>query len=120
MGTSLAPNFKNELAERLGAGRSTMSGHRSAGAPDRVCLVKELSGELGVKGRHKPTLNRASQGHYLFEVRKQEETGTLRKLLNLANVLGVAQPAALQMSASEAERASNQDDATPQWSEHAT
>ncbi len=34
-------------------------------------------------------------------------------LANLANVLGVAQPAALQMSASEAPRASAQDYATP-------
>ncbi len=48
---------------------------RSTGGLARVCLVKELSGELGVKGRRKPTLNRASQCHYLFEVRTQEETG---------------------------------------------
>ncbi len=47
--------------------------------------------------------------HYPFEVRTQEKTGSTR---NLANVLGVAQPAALQMSASEAPRASAQDDAT--------
>ncbi len=47
---------------------------RSTGGLDRVCLVKELSGELGVKGRCKPSLNRASQCHYPFEVRTQEET----------------------------------------------
>ncbi len=32
----------------------------SAGGLNGVCLVKELSGELGIKGRRKPTLNRAS------------------------------------------------------------
>ncbi len=49
MGTSLTPDFKNSLAERPGAGRSATSGHRSAGGLDRVCLVKELSGELGIR-----------------------------------------------------------------------
>ncbi len=49
MGKSLTPDFENSLAERPGAGRSATSGHRSAGGLDRVCLVKELSGELGVK-----------------------------------------------------------------------
>ncbi len=53
---------------------------RSTGGLDRVCLVKELSGELGVKGRRKPTLNRASQCHYPFEVRTQEETGLTHRL----------------------------------------
>ncbi len=48
MGTSLTPDFKNSLAERPGAGRSAMSGRRSPGGLDRVCLVKELSGELQV------------------------------------------------------------------------
>ncbi len=46
MGTSLTPDFKNSLA---GAGRSATSGRRSAGGLDRVYLVKELSGELGVR-----------------------------------------------------------------------
>ncbi len=68
MDTSLTPDFKNSLAERPGAGRCTTSGRRSAGELNRICLVKELSGELGAKGRRKPTLNRASQCHYLFEV----------------------------------------------------
>ncbi len=49
MGTSLTPDFKNSLAERPGAGRSATSGRRSAGGLDRVCLVKLLSGELGVR-----------------------------------------------------------------------
>ncbi len=53
---------------------------RSTGGLDRVCLVKELSGELGVKGRRKLTLNRASQCHYPFEVRTQEETGLTHRL----------------------------------------
>ncbi len=52
------------------------------------------------------------QCFYPFEVRTQEETGSTRRLLNLANVLGVAQPAALQISVSEAPRASAQKDAT--------
>ncbi len=38
-------------------------------------------------------------------LRTQEEIGSTRRLQNLANVLGVAQPTALQMSASEASRA---------------
>ncbi len=54
----------------------------------------------------------ASRCFYPFEVRTQEETGSTRRLLNLANVLGVAQPAALQISVSEAPRASAQEDAT--------
>ncbi len=45
MGTSLTPDFKNSLAERPGAVRSATSGHRSAGGLDRVCPVRELSGE---------------------------------------------------------------------------
>ncbi len=49
MGTSLTPDFKNSLAKRPGAGRSVTSGRRSAGRLDRVCPVRELSGELGVK-----------------------------------------------------------------------
>ncbi len=49
MGTSLTPDFKNELAERPGAGYSVTSGRRSDGGLDRVCPVRELSGELGVK-----------------------------------------------------------------------
>ncbi len=48
MGTSLTPDFKNSLAERPGAGHFATSGRRSAGGLDSVCLVKELSGELGV------------------------------------------------------------------------
>ncbi len=47
------------------------------------------------------------------EVRTQEETSSASRLYNLANLLGVAQPAALQMSASEAPRASAQQDVTP-------
>ncbi len=35
--------------KRPGARRSATSGRRSAGGLDRVCLVKELSGELGVR-----------------------------------------------------------------------
>ncbi len=46
MDTSLTPDFKNELAERPGAGRSAMSGHQSAGGLDRVCPARELSGEF--------------------------------------------------------------------------
>ncbi len=80
MGTILTPDFKNSLAERPGAGRSATSGRRSAGGLDRVCLVKELSGELGVKESRKPTLNRESQCHCLFEVRTQEESGSTRRL----------------------------------------
>ncbi len=49
MGTSLTPGFKNSLAERPGAGCSATSGHRSARGLDRICPVRELSGELGVK-----------------------------------------------------------------------
>ncbi len=45
MSTSLTPDFKNSLAERPGAVRSATSGHRSAGGLDRVCPVRELSGE---------------------------------------------------------------------------
>ncbi len=45
MGTSLTPDFKNSLAERPGAVRSATSGRRSAGGLDRVCPVRELSGE---------------------------------------------------------------------------
>ncbi len=45
MGTSLTPDFKNSLAERPCAVRSATSGHRSAGGLDRVCPVRELSGE---------------------------------------------------------------------------
>ncbi len=44
----------------------------------------------------------APQCFYPFEVRTQEETVSTRRLYNLANVLGVAQPAALQLSVSEA------------------
>ncbi len=61
MGTSLTPDFKNSLAERPGAGRSVTSGRRSAGGLDRVCLAKELSGELDIKGPRKPTLNKTTQ-----------------------------------------------------------
>ncbi len=43
----------------------------------------------------------APQCFYPFEVRTQEETSSKRRLYNLANVLGVAQPAALQISVSE-------------------
>ncbi len=49
MGTSLTPGFKNSLAGRPGAGCSATSGHRSARGLDRICPVRELSGELGVK-----------------------------------------------------------------------
>ncbi len=49
MGTILTPDFKNSLAERSGAGRSVTSGCRSAGRLDRICQVRELPGELGVK-----------------------------------------------------------------------
>ncbi len=35
--------------KRPGAGRSATSGRRSAGGLDRIYLVKELSGELGVR-----------------------------------------------------------------------
>ncbi len=48
MGTSLTPDFENSLAESPGTGCSATSGCRSAGGLDRVCLVKELSGELDV------------------------------------------------------------------------
>ncbi len=48
-----------------------------------------------------------------FEVRTQEETGFHTKAIDLANVLGVAQPAALQISASEAPRSNAQEEATP-------
>ncbi len=41
MGTSLTPDFEN--------GHSATSGCRSAEGLDRVCVVKELSGELGIK-----------------------------------------------------------------------
>ncbi len=80
MGTSLTPDFKNILAERPGAGCSATSGRWSAGGLDRVCPVRELSGEFRHYERRKPTLNRASQCHYLFEVRTQEETGLTRRL----------------------------------------
>ncbi len=49
MGTSLTPDLKNSLAETPGTGCSDTSGLWSAGWLDRDCLVKELSGELGVK-----------------------------------------------------------------------
>ncbi len=44
---------------------------------------------------------------YPFEVRTQEETGSTRRLENLANVLGVTQPAAQQISVIEAPWASD-------------
>ncbi len=46
MGTSLTTDFKNSLAERPGTGHSAMSGCRSAGGLDRVCPVRELSGDF--------------------------------------------------------------------------
>ncbi len=49
----------------------------------------------------------APQCFYPFEVRTQEETGSTRRLENLANVLGVAQPAAQQISVIEAPWASD-------------
>ncbi len=49
MGTSLTPDFKNSLTERPGAGCSATFGRQSSGGLDRVCPVRELSGELGVK-----------------------------------------------------------------------
>ncbi len=49
MGTSLTPDFKNSLAERPGVGHSATSERRSAEGLDRVCLVKEICGELGVR-----------------------------------------------------------------------
>ncbi len=49
MDTSLTPDFKNSLAEK--AWRRTLRHvwRWSAGGLDRVYLVKELSGELGVR-----------------------------------------------------------------------
>ncbi len=80
MGTRLTPDFNNELAERPGAGRSATPGRRGAGGLKRVCLVEELSGELGFKDAASTILNRASQCHYPFEVRTQEESGSTRRL----------------------------------------
>ncbi len=54
----------------------------------------------------------APQCFYPFEVRTHEETGSTRRLYNLANVLWVAQPAAIQISVSEAPWVSAQEDAT--------
>ncbi len=47
------------------------------------------------------------------ETSTREDTGYTQRLYNLANVLGVAQPAAIQMSAYEATRANAQEEATP-------
>ncbi len=65
--------------KRPGAGRSATSGRRSAGGLDSVYLVKELSGELGVRMPQADS-EPGSQCHYPFEVRTQEETGSTRRL----------------------------------------
>ncbi len=56
---------------------------------------------------HRPVL----PAHYLLP-NTQEETGSMRRLSNLAKVFGVAQPAALQMSVKEAPCANAWEEAT--------
>ncbi len=77
------------------------------------CLAAEAMEELNraysmdtVEQFSKLRLSRASRCFYPFEVRTQEDTGSTR----WRNMLGVAQPAALQISVSEAPRACTQED----------
>ncbi len=90
-----------------GARRSATSSCRGDGGARRGLQLDSLEQFLASRPE-----TGAPQCFYPFEVRTQEETGSTRRLYNLANVLGVAQPAALQISVSEALWASAQEDAT--------
>ncbi|KAG1932843.1 hypothetical protein F2P79_020857 [Pimephales promelas] len=76
----------------------------------RIYGTQPESGSRGFSGQGPGSGRSAMSGPRdvggLYRVRTREETSSTRRLQYLANVLGVAQPAALQISVSEAPRAS--------------
>ena len=80
----------------------------AGGTPCRVYQVRNSS----VEQIAHVSRSQGSKCYWLLVASTREDTDSTLRLLNLTIVLGVAQPSALQMSASEALCANAQEEAT--------